>query len=494
MKKNTVKVRSVTDNSEVVFDYSDPIQGGVKDVYFNPNREYAVAFFRDGLDASGRDRIEKLVGTYRRGIFENEGAEYWKKVFCWPEKIVEHDDKVGIVVPFYRENFFFPKGGTMDGSEKDGYWFASAKNFNRHVPADEKGSLMGFLQICSHLSRAVKRLHAAGLAHSDLSYRNCLIDPKNGQACIIDIDGLVVPGLFPPDVIGTRDFIAPEVVATAHLPKDDRNRVLPTINTDRHALAVLVYIYMFHRHPLRGSKVWDIDPEAQEVMEMGEKALFVEHPTDASNRVKITKSDKDYLPWHDTRKLPYAITGKYLKELFDNAFVRGLHSPESRPTANDWEDALVKTFDLLKPCLNPSCLKRYFVFDGSTVPVCPYCGTKHEGTIPKLTFYSSRDGRNFDTEKQIMTVYHGLYVHQWHVDRNVFLNERTTKKETEPVGYFIFHEGKWLFVNLKLPRLANARDNTPVPEGKAIVMTDGLRLRFSDAGTSLEARVNILNY
>lgn len=37
-------------------------------------------------------------------------------------------------------------------------------------------------------------MHAAGLAHSDLSYKNVLIDPVTGSACVIDVDGLVVPG------------------------------------------------------------------------------------------------------------------------------------------------------------------------------------------------------------------------------------------------------------------------------------------------------------
>ena len=36
-------------------------------------------------------------------------------------------------------------------------------------------------------------MHAAGLCHSDLSYKNVLIDPEMGHACIIDVDGTVVP-------------------------------------------------------------------------------------------------------------------------------------------------------------------------------------------------------------------------------------------------------------------------------------------------------------
>ena len=105
-------------------------------------------------------------------------------------------------------------------------------------------------------------MHAAGLAHSDLSYKNILIDPVTGRACVIDVDGLVVPGKYPPDVVGTPDFIAPEVIQTNHLKKDDPKRYLPNIMTDRHALAVLIYMYLLYRHPLRGGLVHDLnDPQ-----------------------------------------------------------------------------------------------------------------------------------------------------------------------------------------------------------------------------------------
>jgi serine/threonine protein kinase len=81
-------------------------------------------------------------------------------------------------------------------------------------------------------------MHQMGLSHSDLSYNNVLIDPVSKSACMIDLDGLVVPGLFPAEVIGTADFIAPEVLSTKHLPKDDPNRKLPRRETDLHAWLV----------------------------------------------------------------------------------------------------------------------------------------------------------------------------------------------------------------------------------------------------------------
>src|SRR5699024_10400702 len=137
-----------------------------------------------------------------------------------------------------------------------------------------------------------------------------LIDPEQGHARVIDIDGLVVPGKYPPDVVGTPDFIAPEVVKTSHLPKEDPNRILPSITTDRHALAVLIYMYLFYRHPLRGGKIHDLDDEMRdETLSMGEKALFIEHPTDRSNAVKLNQVKPSSLPWADPEKIPYTIMG-----------------------------------------------------------------------------------------------------------------------------------------------------------------------------------------
>lgn len=86
-----------------------------------------------------------------------------------------------------------------------------------------------------------------------LSYKNVLVDPTKGNACVIDVDGLVVPGKYPPDVVGTPDFIAPEVVMTSHLTGMAKTK-LPNISTDRHALSVLLYMYLLYRHPLRGGK------------------------------------------------------------------------------------------------------------------------------------------------------------------------------------------------------------------------------------------------
>ena len=336
----------------------------------------------------------------------------------------------------------------------------------------------------------MRRIHAAGLAHSDLSYNNVLIDPVSGSACIIDDDGLVVPGKYPPDVVGTPDFIAPEVLETKGLKLDDPKRKLPSRLTDLHALAVLIYMYLLYRHPLRGGKVWDVDdPSKDEEMSMGSKALFIEHPTDSTNRVKVKDLDQSQLPEGDPSKLPYSICGPYLKPLFDRAFIDGLHDPSKRPSAQEWEDALVKTTDLVQPCQNPNCKAHWFVFDNSTKPKCPFCGTEYKGQLPILNFYYSPRHGSFMSEKYRLMVYDKQTLYMWHVNRNIGANEKTSADDKKPAGDFHFHNGQWILINRRIPDmfeiLADGSKKqiqvggfVPLTEGRKILLSakDGGRL------------------
>lgn len=480
----TIKI-TATDGSKV--EYVDEMigSGGMKDVFFSPDKSYVVAFFRDKQDFNAKERLQNITGVYRDRIFNQPGGDYWKNMYCWPTKIVEHNGKLGIVCPTYPKHFFFSIGSVKNdflgikGKEKEGKWFASAKNQNNYLAPEEKGDWFKYFQICIRISRAVKRLHAAGLAHSDLSYKNVLIDPTSGQAAIIDIDGLVVPGKFAPDVLGTPDFIAPEVIATKHLKIGDPARKLPSITTDRHALAVMIYMYLLYRHSLRGGKVNDFDSAKDEELSMGIKALFVEHPTDKSNSVKINQLQPSQLPQGDTNKIPYTVCGPYLKELFNKAFIDGLHHPNLRPSANEWEDALLKTVDLLQPCQNPKCWHKWFVFDNTTKPKCPFCGTEYKGQLPVLNLYSSRRAGTFTPDNYRLMVYNNQYLYEWHVNKNISPNEKLTAEQKKPVGYFVFHNNKWLLINQRLADLEDKTEGKKIPINQAVELTDGKQILLS---------------
>lgn len=468
-------------------DNGEPMRGGMKDVYFSPDKSYVVAFYRDIQDYNSKERLIKIVTQYYDSFFKKEGGEYYKNLYSWPTDVVEQDRKIGIIVPTYNKNFFFQKGYAANdlirGKEKEGKWFASPKFRNKQfalrLDESELGSWLSYFQICVNIARGVKRLHAAGLAHSDLSYKNVLVDPVSKSAAIIDIDGLVVPGLFPPDVIGTADFIAPEVLATKHLDINDPNRKLPNRLTDLHALAVMIYMYLLYRHPLKGGKIHDLDTEKDDLLAMGEKALFIEHPTDTSNRPKANQINPKELPWADINKIPYTVTGPYLKTLFDRSFIEGLHQPMQRPTANEWEEALLKTTDLLQPCINPNCEQKWYVFDNTNRPRCPFCGTAHKGTLPVLDLYYQFKEGVWRPENHRLMVYNNQYLFQWHINRNVIRNEKLTPEQKEPVGYFTFYQGKWVLINQKSTTMKDITEDKEIPLGEMVELTDGKKILLS---------------
>lgn len=501
----TVRLKA-TDGTDVEFVDKMIGSGGMKDVYFSPDRSYVVAFFRDKQDANAKDRLENITKKYRDGIFSQIGGEYWKNLYCWPTKIVEHNGRLGLVAPTYSKCFFFEHGSTqgdslcLKGEEKQGKWFASAWHQNANLDPKEKGDWLSYFRVCILVSRAVKRLHAAGLAHSDLSYKNVLIDPAGGHANIIDIDGLVVPGKYPPDVVGTPDFIAPEVMTTLKLDKRDPKRKLPCRQTDQHALAVLVYMYLLYRHPLRGRKVHDCDDETRdEELAMGEKALFIENSKDPSNSYDLNWLKKNnpasryphLLPWQDLKNLPYTVLGPYLKELFDKAFIEGLHNPSVRPLAGEWETALVKTVDLMQPCQGKGCNQKWFVFDNTSKPVCPFCKTPFKGLLPILNLYSSRGKGKYMPDNHRLMVYNNQSLYLWHVDRNIFPNEKLTDVQRQRVGYFAFHNGRWCFVNQTLTGMKDLTAKQDVKIGTMVVLEDGKQLLLSpeDGGRLVQVQM-----
>jgi hypothetical protein len=434
-------------------------QGIDKQVYFAEDRSSVVCLYKKPSDDAimRRRRLENILSRFNPTIGDKNAA-YWKELFCWPTGIVEKPS-LGIICPAFPKNFFF-ETGVLKGKEKKGSWYWGEKA-SKMVATEERGQWRDFFAGCVVLARAVGRLHRAGLAHSDLSYNNILLDPKSGKSIVIDIDTLVVPGLFAPRVLGTKGYIAPEVMSTIILPPGDPNRKLPCIQTDRHALPTLIYQYLLFRHPLIGPKVHCEDPNEDELLSQGRRALFIENPSDMSNRPKDIKVSVTAL-------------GKHISDLFLKAFVDGLHDPEKRPTANQWEGALLKTWDLIWPCENSACTHKSFVLSDFNKVRCPWCGVKPSGTIPVLILRKeTRPGQWMHDGHLVANPKSGLRI--WHVYDNLQPGPDVDRTRQ---AYFAFHHGNWLMINEKLQSLTSATGNLVAP-GEAILLADGAQIRLS---------------
>jgi serine/threonine protein kinase len=480
---------------------NEPIGSGtMKDVYMAADQQSVVAVFRDPLTPAGIERIRAIIDVHRPRILEGPGGADLAQLYRWPYDTVNYEGRLGLVVPVFEPNFFFEHGSAngdmlgIRGKEKQGKWFASAHHRTAFLDPRERGHWIDYLRVALRITRAVRRMHAAGLAHSDLSYKNVLVDPLNGSACIIDIDGLVVPGKFPPDVVGTPDFIAPEVVASSHLAPSDPKRLLPSIATDRHALAVLIYMYLLGRHPLQGRKVHDPDDAANDDhLAMGPRALWVEHPSDRSNSINLAHVRKTALPWADTAKLPFTICGPLLGELFRRAFVDGLHDPSRRPTAEEWERALVLTADMLLPCDKADCEAGMYVFDNSRHPACPLCGTLYAHVAPILNLYSSRGDGNFRPDGHRVTVFDGLSLYGWHASRFVFPNERLEPADRARLAYVQWHSGAWHLVNTGLSEMLDVARGRMVKIGDSVLLAEGAQILLSRQAGGRLIQVQISN-
>ena len=238
-------------------------------------------------------------------------------------------------------------------------------------------------------------------------------------------------------------------------------------------------MYLLYRHPLRGGKVNDLDAAKDEELSMGAKALFIEHPTDKSNRPNINQLAPTELPQGDVNKLPYTICGPYLKVLFDRAFIGGLHNPSLRPTADEWEQALIKTTDLMQPCQNPSCEAKWFVFDNTKKPKCPFCGQEYHGQLPILNLYYSPKVGVFKPENYRLMVYDKQSLYMWHVNRFVTPNEKISPENKKPVGDFHFFNGRWILINRRLSSMYDKDLNRKIAIGEYVELIEGKKILLS---------------
>ncbi|QGG46489.1 serine/threonine protein kinase [Heliorestis convoluta] len=465
-KKNKKKLLEATlaDGTTLFYEQEVLGEGSEGVVHFTEDRKSVVKFYKDlndSKDPERRRRIENIVYKYNPTLHPESG-DYWKSLYCWPAAVVVAP-RLGVLVPAYPSTFF-----TKDGREKKLSWFISPRTRNL-ISKEERGDWLGHLKIAIMMARATRRLHSAGLAHSDLSYNNFLADPVIGTVNMIDLDSLVVPEVYPPSVAGTPGLIAPEVIM---------GQGAPSIRTDLHALAVLVYQTLLFRHPLRGPKINStLSAEEDEKLSMGAKALFIEHPHDQSNRPQGTFTSFERL-------------GTYLAELINKSFVKYLHEPDYRPTAADWEQALIRTTDLIHPCSNSQCELQWFVY-GATCPGCGQKMTHHP--VPLLQFYKEQRGKpgHFINERRQLIVWPGLYLYKWHVFDHIRAGENADKT---PQGYFHYHENRWYLYNLDMDaQLIEKGIQKTIPRKQFIPLQEGQQIRLSTETHGRIVYVQMLN-
>jgi len=443
---------TLADGSKVECEDQPFAEGGEGRLFWDKAGTHVVKLYKN-VEPQREAALQKIIGPEYSVVL---GEPYWDELFAWPKDIIKHP-ALGLTM------LRAPKG-TMELR-----WFLGGKQrrvvLAKHGP-DKLGKWTNNLSLAIKMARVVRRMHFRGLCHSDLSFRNFLVDPQQNRVVLIDCDGLVVPGFLPPNVLGTPMCMATELMSQITSPG---KKVDPSSKTDLHALSTLIYWLVFQRHPLIGSKQHSPDPAMDEALALGERALFIEHPTDKSNHIPN-------LPIPYTSMLTPAV-----QDLVEKAFVHGLHNPDKRPSAADWERFLVRMTDSIIPCENQQCPLGAFVLQPNRPARCPLCNSPLRGLshLSILNFYQPRRGRkgHFTNDRgYVMVGWPGRTLHVWHADPTQTPGPGVDHR---PKATLEFQQGKWYLKNADLPDvrlLDGGSGHQEVSPGKQVELTDGARL------------------
>lgn len=200
-------------------------------------------------------------------------------------------------------------------------------------------------------------LHSQGLCYRDISFGNVFLHRSTGRPLICDTDNVGIDGGSTSVVLGTRRFMAPEIV---------RREAVPSTATDLYSLAVLLFYVLMVGHPLVGRREVEFQPwddHAESVL-FGREPLFIFDPDNPANAP---------LPeLHDSVLTNWALYPEHIRRLFVTAFTAGLVDPiNGRVRESVWRAALARARDLIVRC--PTCRKENFWTPGQVV-ACWNCG------------------------------------------------------------------------------------------------------------------------
>lgn len=457
--------------------------GSMGDAYWSPDNNLIYYFFRGRCDLKTIEKINFLRDQFISKLKSMGLFDYVAQRFNLPTDLVKFDNLTGVVLNTLPKEFLF-KDSAFKGKEKTFKWFVFQKIRNKYLI--NKGNLWNFIEGIKNISIIVSIFHDSHLVFYDLSYNNILFNELNGNVYFISWDSIGRVGKDKLGIFPSPDFVDPFIIT-----KDKSIINEPNIYSNLHSLSVLNYMLLYHRHPLRGGKVHDVNDEKRdEELLMGSKALFIENPHDKSNQIKSSNLTSFDLPYGNPQLRPYTLSGKYCKQLFDRAFIEGLHNPNKRPKPIEWVCAANKTMDLLIPCLNPECEEKFFVYNNEMHPVCPYCKTPVKNSYPILNFYS-KGINNYISDNHRMIATENKKILSRHINNDNSITQKTLSEEL--LAMFRKENQKWYLINKKLQGLFSLDSRKIIVPDTKIELKDGMKILLDYPSNNRLIIVQFLN-
>ena len=221
------------------------------------------------------------------------------------------------------------------------------------------------------IAKAFGELERSNLSYCDISGNNILVRTSKGASIkMIDVDNIYVAGKGTAAVLGTPRYIAPEVISR------QKN---PDVLSDNYSLAVLLFELLRVGHPYISDDILDGTPEDEEAALAGKYEYVNDENSTNMLPADIVFTDK-------------------LKQLFERCFVNGKKNRIERPSAKEFEFALLEASNKVIKC--PSCgAWHYPRKSGKVYEGCPWCDAVSKPKA-RLNFYDVlTEGENYRTGK-----------------------------------------------------------------------------------------------
>ncbi len=309
--------------------------------------------------------------------------KWYKTDNCKDIDRLYHDISLKVQSPALDSTFIWPKAITEKANGSFGY-------IMELIPEDyyplskllsSRNNALSFAvaaQSCINAAAALRKLHTVGCCHNSLSDNNVFVDPINGQILIGDCDDINMCGCST-ELFSIYKYMAPELVT-------GKDNVMPNAQSDRYAMAVIMFSMLFGSHPLEG-KLWLVPCLTEERIEMlyGKDPVFVFDPENESNR-PVPRI-------HNTMSERWSAAPDYLKSIFTRAFSQeALNNPAKRPLETEWLSVLMRLKNDIVVC--HKCNNEIIVNDITDI-ICNHCHTQYSAkktiTLPGYTVVAAPD-------------------------------------------------------------------------------------------------------
>ena len=225
-------------------------------------------------------------------------------------------------------------------------------------------NLKALCHACENIAYASCILHRHGFSYPGMSLEDIFIDLKTGDISVWCYDNLAyLNDENTTGIKGSYTLMAPELLS---------RKAKPSLGSDYHQLAVILFYLTMRGHPLEGARWCRFPVVNHEFYDMiyGDGAVFVYDTNDTSNRPLRGIHDNVIALW--------SFYPEYIRNLFTKAFSHRALTCSADEAALirvrdwQWKTAFADLRNLVIPCSH--CKKQVYLDKDNPQIVCKHCG------------------------------------------------------------------------------------------------------------------------